>query len=609
MTTRRLLCALSLLLVSAIVFAQSDPQQQQFGEEIEVRVIDVDVVVTDRQGNPIMNLTRDDFELYEDNKRVEIAYFSRIADGRLTDVPPLQQPSTIATGVAPAAPRMPLTWVIFIDHTNLSPQRRNQAMRQLQVFLQRAIVGGDRGVIALNDGRSFKIRQGLTEDAKLLMEQLARMEKERMPVSPIQQRSNQVLNDLRTRDNHLFATRDTRVLVRDEDEFHSLNTGNAITTLIEEEAARTKNAIMAMGALLDTLARLEGRMAMVYVGAGFNALPGSNLAEAWRSRFSDRIGAPHEPRPQSQQEAIQREITRLFNTLSALRVTVYSIHGGEQGGGPASVEDRGQTNVLLNSVNDISELGEAGSSREMAQRTGGLFFKVSQDLAVQLEAVRRDLSNYYSLGYKPAGSPSDARRVRVKVKGDGLRVRHRETVRERTRQEKASASVVASLVQPQPRVANKVQQQPVAAALTIGQTTAANPLGVAVEAERPRHDGWGSDIVLPFRFSINLDALTFTKANNAHRASFVMHFALVGKDGAVYPLESREQTLAIPEKDMPARSDVLVSYAWHVDLAPLKVPPDVPAKQDGMRLSVTVEDHGSAVRSIITVPVGKEKDS
>jgi len=608
MTMRRLLCALSLF-VSALALAQSDPPQQ-FGEEIEVRVIDVDVVVTDRQGNPMMNLTRDDFELYEDNKRVEIAYFSRIADGRLTDVPPLQQPSTVA--VASAAQRMPLTWVIFIDHTNLAPQRRNQAMRQLQVFLQRAIVGGDRGVIALNDGRSFKIRQGLTEDSKLLLEQLAKMEKERMSISPTQQRSNQIINELRMRDSELIPPNsDARFQMRNEEEFHSLNTGNAIAALIEEEAARTKNAIMAMGALLDTLARLDGRMAMVYVGAGFNTLPAANLAEAWRVRFNDRVGAPHEPRPQSQQEPIQREITRLFNTLSALRVTVYSIHGGDQGGGPASVEDRGQVDVTFSNVSNISELTEAGTSREMAQRTGGLFFKVNQDLAAQLEAVRRDLSNYYSLGYKPTGSPADSRRVRVKVKGDGLRVRHRETVRERTRQEKASGAVVASLVQPQPRVATKMQQPPAAGtALVPGDVTAANPLGVTVEADRPRADGWGRDFVLPFRFSINLEALTFTKSNNAHRASFVMHFALVGKDGSVYPLESREQSLAIPEKEMPARSDVMVNYAWHVDLAPLKVPQDIPSKQDGMRLTVTVEDHGSAVRSVITVPVGgKEKDS
>src|SRR5687768_2383715 len=75
------------LATATFVFAQQQPAPPQFTEEIEVRVIDVDVAVTDRQGNPLTNLTRDDFELYEDGKRVDIAYFSRIADGRIADMP------------------------------------------------------------------------------------------------------------------------------------------------------------------------------------------------------------------------------------------------------------------------------------------------------------------------------------------------------------------------------------------------------------------------------------------------------------------------------------------------------------------------------------------
>ena len=60
---------------------------------------------------------------------------------------------------------------------------------------------------------------------------------------------------------------------------------NDIASLIDEEALRTKNAVRAMGALLDTLVRLEGRVALVYVGAGFNPLPAVDLTNVWRSRF------------------------------------------------------------------------------------------------------------------------------------------------------------------------------------------------------------------------------------------------------------------------------------------------------------------------------------
>jgi hypothetical protein len=88
-----------------------------------------------------------------------------------------------------------------------------------------------------------------------------------------------------------------------------------------------------------------------------------------------------------------------------------------------------------------------------------------------------------------------------------------------------------------------------------------------------------------------------------------MHFSLVGKDGSVYPLESRDQTLSVPDADLPvAKDNALVSYSWHVDLAPLRIPETVPAKQEGLRLTVTVEDRSSGVRSIVTVPLGGAKE-
>ncbi len=41
-----------------------------FSETIEVRVINVDVVVTDKKGQPVTGLTRNDFDLYQNGQRV-----------------------------------------------------------------------------------------------------------------------------------------------------------------------------------------------------------------------------------------------------------------------------------------------------------------------------------------------------------------------------------------------------------------------------------------------------------------------------------------------------------------------------------------------------------
>jgi VWFA-related protein len=576
------------LATATLVFAQQ-PAQPQFAEEIEVRVIDVDVAVTDRHGNHLTGLNRDDFELYEDGKRVDIAYFSRIVDGRLADLPlpAVQQGESMAP---PPATRTPLTWIVYIDQTNLTPQRRNQAMRQLQAFLGKSIIGGDRGVIAVADGRSFKLRQGLTDDRQLLNTTLAQIERERIGVSPTAAKTATIRGQM-TR----FNPNENKL----ECDYLARSTANEINTVIEEEAFRTRNAILALGALLDSVARLEGRMALVYLGSGFHTVPGMQLTDLWHAAFTNFEHVTWAPDPDRERDSLKAEVSRLYANFSAMRVTIYTVHASDLTGG-VPIEDAGDLGTHMSS--DRAQLTETGLAREMAERTGGIYFKVSQALATQMEAVRRDLSNYYSLGYKPTGKPSDTRRVKVKVKVDDARVRHRESVRERTRAEKAADALVASMVQP--RTAQKIVQS--APALPAADLTAANPLGVQFEADRPQPAATGRDQLLPFRFSIQLESLTFARRGNAHRADFSMHFALVGKDGSVYPLESRDQSLLIPDADVKASASTgPVDYAWHIDLAPLKIAQGIPSKQEGMRLTVSVEDRASGVRSVITVPVAR----
>jgi hypothetical protein len=64
-------CAL-LLPVLAGVHAQTPPSTFQ----AEVNLIEVDATVTDDQGNTVIGLTADDFELFEDGQPQKIAAFS-----------------------------------------------------------------------------------------------------------------------------------------------------------------------------------------------------------------------------------------------------------------------------------------------------------------------------------------------------------------------------------------------------------------------------------------------------------------------------------------------------------------------------------------------------
>src|ERR1044071_600399 len=73
----RILVALSVLILSATALPQSKPQKA--GEEQPIRIstqlVQLDVVVTDKNGQAVRGLTKNDFELYEGGKKQLINFF------------------------------------------------------------------------------------------------------------------------------------------------------------------------------------------------------------------------------------------------------------------------------------------------------------------------------------------------------------------------------------------------------------------------------------------------------------------------------------------------------------------------------------------------------
>src|SRR5437870_5341216 len=97
------------------------PAQQQaiprLGETIDVSIVNVDVFVTDRQGNRVHGLTRDDFQIFEDGKLQPITNFAEYSGQ------PSNAPAAVTATTRPAeqrsAARQKRTLVIFVDRFSL----------------------------------------------------------------------------------------------------------------------------------------------------------------------------------------------------------------------------------------------------------------------------------------------------------------------------------------------------------------------------------------------------------------------------------------------------------------------------------------------------------
>ena len=73
----RKVLAASLLIVLAHAAAYA-----QFGETVEVRVTNVDAIVTDKNGEPVTGLTKDDFLVFEDGTPQQITHFAEVVHTR-----------------------------------------------------------------------------------------------------------------------------------------------------------------------------------------------------------------------------------------------------------------------------------------------------------------------------------------------------------------------------------------------------------------------------------------------------------------------------------------------------------------------------------------------
>ncbi|WP_348245888.1 LPS export ABC transporter periplasmic protein LptC, partial [Salmonella enterica] len=60
--------------------SESAEDDRPFLETVDVNVINVDVYVTDRDGNPITGLDADDFEVYENGRLMKVTNFYAVED-------------------------------------------------------------------------------------------------------------------------------------------------------------------------------------------------------------------------------------------------------------------------------------------------------------------------------------------------------------------------------------------------------------------------------------------------------------------------------------------------------------------------------------------------
>lgn len=133
------------------------PSDVVFGEEIEVRVVNLEVVVEDGDGNRVRGLKAEDFRIVVDGEDVDVDYFTEVSQGRARPAPGADAPPAVGDGEAVAT-----NYVLFVDdERTISAQRR----LVLRGFAERLGVLGpeDRVAVVVQHGGRLELLSPFTK--------------------------------------------------------------------------------------------------------------------------------------------------------------------------------------------------------------------------------------------------------------------------------------------------------------------------------------------------------------------------------------------------------------------------------------------------------------
>ena len=137
--------------------------------ELNVRRVPVDVVVEDRQGNPVRGLTAQDFIVKEDGVEQHITSFDVMNGSKPSYVPPKlpKLPPDTFVNLPTTAERGPL-YILYYDLVNTPPEDQQRCRQMLLKFADEA-PAGVRMALFIRTQKIYQL-QGFTTDHALLRE-------------------------------------------------------------------------------------------------------------------------------------------------------------------------------------------------------------------------------------------------------------------------------------------------------------------------------------------------------------------------------------------------------------------------------------------------------
>jgi VWFA-related protein len=414
---RRLAIIVALFSTSTLS-PQQAPSPQSPAQTPIVRVtthlVLVDVVVYDKQGNHVTNLTAADFTLRDHGKPQKISVFSDDRAGEsLAEKSNSALPPPLPPGVFTNRPEFhrqegpPV--ILLLDSLNTAIGDQQSSRDQMLQYLRTQLNEGQKiAILALN--QSLELLQDFTTDPHLL---IAALDKNEPGTS----------NELSGATIQTFTPREAAALSPSMLRFIDRNNQSRAA---ESTDARVRTTLDALRSIARAFGGFPGRKNLIWVSAVFP--------------FSLHPGEGGYP---DAQRDYGEDIRRTAALLAAARVAVYTVDARsllvgsnvyDQKLSPAPDPlvqtvrplDNHQTTAEELANSHDATLNSHETMQDLAAETGGLALYNRNDIIRAVSLSAADGSRYYTLGYYPEGRwDGKFHRIEIKISRDDVKARHR----------------------------------------------------------------------------------------------------------------------------------------------------------------------------------------
>ncbi|HEV7508392.1 MAG TPA: VWA domain-containing protein [Thermoanaerobaculia bacterium] len=593
-------CLLSLLAAACAcpLFGAEKAQPSSltsFGAVMEVNVVNVDVYASDKSGKRVNDLRQGDFILLEDGKPVAVTNFTPVrlgaqsVQGSPADSPP-------GAAVEPRTPGDAWNLVVYVDNSNIRSSHRARVLEQVREFLAHNLSPGDRVMLVTSD-LVLKVWQPFTSDPAALDAAL-------QGIGKVSAHGPEIDIERKTAFESMMTIQQVSLADPLDPLPCPLDIARPAHDFASSRRSEVRRSLGALTILVNSLSGVPGRKAVLHVSDGLPAVPGEELFQflvelcggSGTSGFGQLSGGGKTPDPQavydarqygprsyqagsqapsdSQAYSVTKDLAALVAHANAHQVTLYTLQASGVSGTEASDASLGPGERLFQfpSIGSALRASLQESLQTLAEGTGGRAILNANDWRPDLAGLREDFSTFYSLGYTPAhNGDGKEHKIEVRVKRPGIRLRYRESYRDKPVLEKAVDRTLAALLY-------GLEDNPLEIAVEVGEQVA----------------GPSGTIAVPIHLRIPLHKLAILNHEETYEGSLRLLVATRSEDGRSAPVRQVAVPIKIPRKQVLGALGQSYLYTLTLQLPPgthqvaVGVRDEIGATTSYLRQAVTV---------------------